>query len=67
MAMLCVQAVYKWWLPTLLFGALPLVSAALTRLVPDTLHRRLPDSFADLDTCSRDESSARETPVDDSV
>lgn len=60
-------AVYKWWLPTLLFGALPLVSAALTRLVPDTLHRRLPDSFADLDTCSRDESSARETPVDDSV
>ncbi|RVE51969.1 hypothetical protein evm_003435 [Chilo suppressalis] len=42
-------AVYKWWLPTTLFGALPLLSAALTRLVPDTLHRRLPDSFADLE------------------
>lgn len=45
-------AVYKWWLPTALFGALPLLSAALTRLVPDTLHRRLPDSFADLDSSS---------------
>ncbi|XP_047025098.1 solute carrier family 22 member 6-like [Helicoverpa zea] len=48
-------AEYKWWLPTLLFGALPLVSAALTRLVPDTLHRRLPDTFADLDDSSLDE------------
>ncbi|CAB3254995.1 unnamed protein product [Arctia plantaginis] len=45
-------ATYKWWLPTALFGTLPLVSAVLTRLVPDTLHRRLPDSFADLDTSS---------------
>ncbi|XP_026753261.2 organic cation transporter protein-like [Galleria mellonella] len=41
-------AVYGWWIPTVLFGALPLCSALLTRLVPDTLHRRLPDTFADL-------------------
>lgn len=44
----------RWWVPTALFGALPLLSAALTRLVPDTLHQRLPDSFADLDTRSDD-------------
>ncbi|XP_060801641.1 solute carrier family 22 member 6 [Amyelois transitella] len=42
-------AAYRWWLPTALFGALPLCSAMLTRLVPDTLHRRLPDTFSDLD------------------
>ncbi|KAJ8716905.1 hypothetical protein PYW07_003532 [Mythimna separata] len=57
-------AVYKWWLPTLLFGSLPLLSAALTRLVPDTLHRRLPDCFADLDDSSQEEEpSAPPTPV----
>ncbi|XP_039754931.1 solute carrier family 22 member 6-like [Pararge aegeria] len=42
-------AVYGAWVPTTLLGALPLISAALTRLVPDTLGRHLPDSFADLD------------------
>ncbi|XP_034829191.1 solute carrier family 22 member 6-like [Maniola hyperantus] len=42
-------AAYGAWVPTTLLGALPLASAALTRLVPDTLGRRLPDSFADLD------------------
>ncbi|OWR55686.1 solute carrier family 22 member 21 like protein [Danaus plexippus plexippus] len=43
-------AQYGAWVPTTLLGALPLASAALTRLVPDTLGRRLPDSFADLDS-----------------
>ncbi|KAJ0183567.1 hypothetical protein K1T71_001543 [Dendrolimus kikuchii] len=43
-------AAYGSWVPTALFGALPLLSASLTPLVPDTLHRRLPDSFADLDS-----------------
>ncbi|XP_063362776.1 organic cation transporter protein-like [Cydia amplana] len=42
-------AQFKPWLPTAIFGTLPLLSAALTRLVPDTLHARLPDSFSDLD------------------
>ncbi|KAM3955703.1 organic cation transporter protein [Aphomia sociella] len=42
-------AVYRWWIPTVLFGTLPLCGALLTRLVPDTLHRRLPDTFADLE------------------
>ncbi|XP_037296376.1 solute carrier family 22 member 12-like [Manduca sexta] len=41
-------AVYGEWVPTAVFGALPVLSAALTPLVPDTLHARLPDSFADL-------------------
>ncbi|CAK1585787.1 unnamed protein product [Parnassius mnemosyne] len=41
-------AVYGSWVPATLLGALPLVSAALTRLVPDTLGRRLPDRFRDL-------------------
>ncbi|XP_072932973.1 solute carrier family 22 member 6-like [Epargyreus clarus] len=43
-------AAYGKWVPATLLGALPLASAALTRLVPDTLGRRLPDSFADLDS-----------------
>ncbi|XP_038214097.1 solute carrier family 22 member 6-like [Zerene cesonia] len=47
-------AVYGNWVPTTLLGALPLISAALTRLVPDTLGRRLPDSFADLDSSATD-------------
>ncbi|XP_028043524.1 organic cation transporter protein-like [Bombyx mandarina] len=42
-------AEYRAWLPTVLFGSLPLLSAALTFLVPDTLHQTLPDSFADLE------------------
>lgn len=49
-----VQAAYGAWVPTTLLGALPLLSAALTRLVPDTLGRRLPDSFADLDSSATD-------------
>ncbi|XP_059057437.1 solute carrier family 22 member 3-like [Achroia grisella] len=40
--------VYGWWIPTVLYGTLPLCSALLTRLMPDTLHRRLPDTFSDL-------------------
>ncbi|KAI8422031.1 hypothetical protein MSG28_009932 [Choristoneura fumiferana] len=47
-------AEYKPWLPTVLFGTLPLLSAALTRLVPDTLHARLPDSFSDLEPARPD-------------
>ncbi|CAH0586749.1 unnamed protein product [Chrysodeixis includens] len=57
-------AVYKWWLPTLLFGSLPLLSAALTRLVPDTLHRRLPDSFADLDAAAQEPARAPQAERD---
>lgn len=51
---MCLQAQYKPWLPTALFGVLPLLSAALTRLVPDTLHARLPDSFSDLEPARPD-------------
>lgn len=47
------QAKYRPWIPTVLFGALPLVSAALTRAVPDTLRKRLPDTFADLEPTPR--------------
>ncbi|XP_028161581.1 organic cation transporter protein-like [Ostrinia furnacalis] len=57
-------AVYRWWLPTALFGSLPLLSAALTRLVPDTLHRRLPDSFADLEPASSSSPPATPSLVD---
>ncbi|CAH2047609.1 unnamed protein product, partial [Iphiclides podalirius] len=39
---------YGTWVPPALLGALPLASAALTRLVPDTLGRRLPDRYRDL-------------------
>ncbi|KAI5633334.1 major facilitator superfamily domain-containing protein [Phthorimaea operculella] len=51
-------AQFRWWVPTVLFGTLPLISAALTRLVPDTLHQRLPDSFADLEPPSETTSVA---------
>ncbi|CAK1555046.1 unnamed protein product [Leptosia nina] len=51
-------AAYGAWVPTAVLGALPLLSAALTRLVPDTLGRALPDSFADLDTSATDLSAA---------
>ncbi|XP_022121647.2 solute carrier family 22 member 6 [Pieris rapae] len=47
-------AAYGAWVPTSVLGALPLLSAALTRLVPDTLGRRLPDSFADLGSSATD-------------
>ncbi|XP_047531331.1 solute carrier family 22 member 6-like [Vanessa atalanta] len=55
-------AAYGTWVPTTLLGALPLLSAALTRLVPDTLGRRLPDSFADLDSSSSDISASTALP-----
>ncbi|XP_013173643.1 PREDICTED: organic cation transporter protein-like [Papilio xuthus] len=41
-------AAYGTWVPPTLLGVLPLASAALTRLVPETLGRRLPDRFRDL-------------------
>lgn len=50
--MLPSQAQYRPWIPTVIFAALPLLSALMTRLVPDTLHCSLPNSFADLETRS---------------
>ncbi|XP_041979849.1 solute carrier family 22 member 13-like [Aricia agestis] len=41
-------AAYGEWVPTTLLATLPLLSAALARLMPETLGRTLPDTFADL-------------------
>lgn len=51
---MCVQEVFFWGLPILLFGVMSVGGACIALLLPETLNKALPDNVSQAEAVGKD-------------